>query len=104
MGYPISVYELYFLEFMNNSLKKYKEIKKVWSISGWGHPQLINRKNGASFSTLTSPWGWGTWKDKWEIFYTGKYYEKNLIPNFIFESVLPNTRKHYISAIKTTNE
>ena len=65
-----------------NNGRPNKEIKKVWSISGWGHPQLINGKNGASFSTLTSPWGWGTWKDKWEIFYTGKYYEKNLIPNF----------------------
>ena len=72
----------YFLEFMNNSLQKYKKVKKVWSISGWGHPQLMNRKKGASFSTLTSPWGWGTWKENWEIFNTGKYYEKNLIPNF----------------------
>lgn len=70
-----------FLNFMNTSIEKYKMIDKVWSISGWGHPQLLNRRSGSSFSSLTSPWGWGTWKDNWNIFVENKLFEKNLISN-----------------------
>ena len=72
-----------FLNFMNTSIEKYKMSDKVWSISGWGHPQLLNRRSGSSFSSLTSPWGWGTWKENWNIFVENKLFEKNLINNLI---------------------
>ena len=62
-----------FLNFMNTSIEKYESSNKVWAISGWGHPQLVNLKNGSSFSSLTSPWGWATWKSKWNIFICSKY-------------------------------
>ena len=68
-----------FLNFMNTSLQKYKDNDKVWAISGWGHPQLLNTKKSSSFSSLTSPWGWGTWKNNWNIFTENKLYNKNLI-------------------------
>ena len=68
-----------FLNFMNSSIEKYKTSDKVWSISGWGHPQLLNTKSGSSFSSLTSPWGWGTWNKNWNIFVENKLYEINLI-------------------------
>lgn len=69
----------YFLNYMNTSIEKYKTDDRVWAISGWGHPQLFNIKTSSSFSTLTSPWGWGTWKNNWNIFIENKLYEKNLI-------------------------
>tara|TARA_B100000131_G_scaffold318823_1_gene363475 strand:- start:5542 stop:6534 length:993 start_codon:yes stop_codon:yes gene_type:complete len=69
-----------YLNFINSSLNKYEAEEKVWSISGWAHPQLITTRGGSSFSTLTSPWGWGTWSENWDIFIKNKYYEKNLIP------------------------
>tara|TARA_B100001121_G_C18686095_1_gene620730 strand:- start:1563 stop:2516 length:954 start_codon:yes stop_codon:yes gene_type:complete len=68
-----------FLNFMNTSIEKYESSNKVWAISGWGHPQLVNLKKGSSFSSLTSPWGWATWKSKWNIFIENKLYEINLI-------------------------
>ena len=68
-----------FLNYMNTSIEKYKSSNSVWAVSGWGHPQLINFKTGSSFSSLTSPWGWGTWKNNWNIFIENKLYEKNLI-------------------------
>lgn len=69
----------YFLNYMNTSIEKYKTDARVWAISGWGHPQLLNIKTSSSFSTLTSPWGWGTWKNNWNIFIENKLYEKNLV-------------------------
>lgn len=68
-----------FLNYMNTSIEKYQSSDSVWAVSGWGHPQLINMKSGSSFSSLTSPWGWGTWKNNWNIFIENKLYEKNLI-------------------------
>ena len=62
-----------------NQALSYKSSNSVWAVSGWGHPQLINFKTGSSFSSLTSPWGWGTWKNNWNIFIENKLYEKNLI-------------------------
>lgn len=68
-----------FLNFMNNSLARYKEIKNVWHVNGYSYPQIIKNKKKASVSVLAQPWGWGTWDDRWNIFYEGKYYENNII-------------------------
>ncbi len=64
-----------FLKYMNNSLDKYKEEKKVWHISGYSIEKLINNKNSSYFGEEMSCWGWGTWLDRWE------YIENNLINN-----------------------
>ena len=68
-----------FLNYMNQSLNRYKENKKVWHINGYSYPQIFRNKEKASISVLAQPWGWGTWDDRWNIFYEGKYYEKNVI-------------------------
>lgn len=58
----------YFLEFMNKSLNEYKESCDVYHINGWSYPQLINRKKSNFVGTLASPWGWATWKNRWDSF------------------------------------
>ena len=69
----------HFLNYMNSSLDRYKDIEKIWHVNGYAHPQLLKKSKKASLSTLCQPWGWGTWDDRWNLFTENKYYEKNII-------------------------
>lgn len=63
----------YFLTFMNDALDFYENEDKVWHISGWNYPKLIDDINYDVYLwRLMNCWGWATWKNKW------KYYEKNI--------------------------
>lgn len=70
----------FFLQYMNDALSKYKEIKNIWHINGYAYPQL-NFSKKSSISTYISPWGWGTWKDRWEIFINQDFDKINFISN-----------------------
>jgi len=69
-----------FLQFMNDSLEKYKKNFKVWHITGHSHLRSNDKeKQKVFFSYYMNCWGWGTWKNRW------KFFEKNpneLIKNF----------------------
>lgn len=57
----------YFLTFMNESLEKYGDVKRVMHVSGF----LFESKNQDKlpetfFLKFMSCWGWGTWVDRWE--------------------------------------
>lgn len=54
-----------FLTFMNQALVFYAEEKKVQSINGYS-VKIKNVKNDVYFQTRSFPWGWGTWRDRWE--------------------------------------
>jgi hypothetical protein len=56
-----------FLNFMCNSLEKYKNKKNILQISGYSYPINCN-SNKAYFLNLTSCWGWATWSDRWGNF------------------------------------
>jgi len=68
----------YFLDYMNKSLNKYQEHKDVWHVNGYTYPQ-INLPWKSSVSTYVSPWGWGTWRDRWNIFINENYDKHNFI-------------------------
>lgn len=56
-----------FLEFMNEALERYEKESKVIQISGYSFPApKIESSNSSYFLTLTSTWGWATWKRAWE--------------------------------------
>lgn len=57
-----------FLNYMNDGLRFYKEDPAVHSICGFCSPfQIPDRyKQDVWFSPMNSPWGYATWKDKWE--------------------------------------
>lgn len=58
-----------FLKYMNAALEKYKDCKKVFSVTGYS---LI--ESGASkisqtyFASITCSWTWATWSDRWSLF------------------------------------
>ena len=62
----------YFLKFMNDALKFYKDEKKVWHVSGWNYPVEIDGLDDVFLWRLMNCWGWATWADRW------KHYEKNI--------------------------
>ena len=56
---------------MNNSLKIYKDEKKVWHINGFNYPIKFEGDFECFFMRSMQCWGWATWKDRWEIFING---------------------------------
>jgi len=56
-----------FIEFMNQSLNKYEDNQKVWSISGFSFN--LRYRDDYSFDGVfgirASSWGWATWRDRW---------------------------------------
>lgn len=58
-----------FLEYMNETLEFYKDDDKIWSISGYN----INFENKYNYeydiylNYRGCSWGWGTWKNRWEL-------------------------------------
>ena len=56
-----------FLNFMHNSLEKFKNKKNILQISGYSYPINYN-SNVTYFLNLTSCWGWATWSDRWRDF------------------------------------
>ncbi|MBF4465674.1 glycosyltransferase family 2 protein [Flavobacterium sp. LC2016-12] len=56
-----------FLEFMNEALDRYEKETEVIQISGYSFPApKIESSNSSYFLTLTSTWGWATWKRAWD--------------------------------------
>ena len=68
----------YFLNYMNDALKCYQEQTELASISGYSVP-LKKIDPNLYFLPGTFWWGWGTWKDRWELFNEdGAYLLKEL--------------------------
>lgn len=57
-----------FLNFMNESLEKFKNEKKIFSISGFSFNLNLEKKYvyDAYFLNRGWSWGWATWRDRWE--------------------------------------
>lgn len=56
-----------FLLFMNDALNEFKNVKNIFSISGYNFPINIPQdyKHEIYLSPRASSWGWATWKDRW---------------------------------------
>jgi hypothetical protein len=58
----------YFLKYMNDGLKIYKNEVKVASIHGWSFPIKFKKIEDYFFIRGADCWGWGTWKRAWKKF------------------------------------
>ncbi len=54
-----------FLFFMNEALHFYKDNEHMFSVGGYTSPMKNGKNADVYFTKRASPWGWGTWKDKW---------------------------------------
>lgn len=59
----------YFLQYMNDALNMYADVKPVGSVSGSSYP-VDMKKNDQTTYFLRIPlcWGWATWEDRWSMF------------------------------------
>ena len=57
-----------FLDFMNQCLVKYERNRRIYSVAGYTLP--FERPSGYTADAYAiqrhSPWGWGTWADRWQ--------------------------------------
>ena len=56
----------YFLEFMNESLRRYESHESVMQISGFTFPIGMPKRNESFFMPVTNTIGWGTWRRVWQ--------------------------------------
>ena len=87
----------FFLNFINNCLKKYQN-KNIYQVSGyvWGE-ELKNQLSPFLIPNINS-WGWGTWKSKWEGFKLGQIKKQELInfnSKYIKKFNLSNSYNYY---------
>lgn len=58
-----------YMQFMTQGLTKYEKIKRVYSVSGFSWPVIMEKSCFDAYSCgRVSSWGWGTWKDRWVNF------------------------------------
>lgn len=57
-----------FLDFMNQCLVKYADNRRIYSVAGYTLPfeRPADYTTDAYAIQRHSPWGWGTWRDRWE--------------------------------------
>jgi acetyltransferase-like isoleucine patch superfamily enzyme len=82
----------YFLRFMNEALEKYKDEKRVYSITGYSFTDEIQNMDSTYFLSITSSWSWATWADKWSQFERNReklqqfIHDKSIHKNFNFDN------------------
>jgi hypothetical protein len=67
-----------FLDFMNHSLDSF-ENKGFYSVNGFCPRIISSIKTDYLIHERSYPWGWGTWKDKWNKVNFNKVYIKDSI-------------------------
>jgi len=86
----------YFLKFMNDSLVKYDDEKKVWHISGYTPPFNSVEIKKHFFIKPTSCWGWATWADEWRYFKKDtRYFLSKFDKQKIKDFNVGNTYEYY---------
>lgn len=59
------------LEFMNDSLVRYRDATRVMQVTGYLFPARVPQDDDACFLPMCSSWGWATWKRAWDHFDPG---------------------------------
>ncbi|MEM0948339.1 MAG: sugar transferase [Pseudomonadota bacterium] len=57
-----------FLTYLNRALDHYREVPKVWHVSGWNYPIAQDIGSDSFLWRGMNCWGWGTWADRWKHF------------------------------------
>lgn len=58
-----------FINFMQQCFEKYRDNKDIYSVSGYSWPFILKKTSYDVYGCgRISSWGWGTWKDRWNIF------------------------------------
>jgi hypothetical protein len=95
-----------FLKYMNESLKKFKNLKKIWHISAWNYDiKENNYDKDAFFIRNMNCWGWGTWKDRWiKLNTNSKFYIKKFSNKDKYKFNLEGSFENFSQIIRNHNK
>ena len=82
----------HFFPFMNDMLIRYREVKKVWMISGNNPLGSWESDGGHFFSRIGHIWGWATWRNRWDDFRPELPYIQSFIDDSGFEKAFGPTK------------
>jgi len=78
-----------FLDFMNQALFNFEENKNIYTVNGYS-PSIENLPANTSYLHSRSfPWGWATWKDRWDT----TFFDKEKIREYV--QTHPNVLKDF---------
>ncbi|MCQ9203199.1 MAG: hypothetical protein JJ845_001750 [Prochlorococcus marinus CUG1436] len=82
-----------FFKFTELLIDRYRNDKRVWTISGNNFQNGKWRGDGSYyFSKFAHCWGWATWKDRWEIYPEEEFIWEKLIKARMLDNIF-TTRK-----------
>ena len=91
----------YFLTYMNEGLKKFKNYSKVASIHAYMYPLKKKFKNKYFFLKGADCWGWGTWKRSWKkLSLNSKKLSIKIKKNNLVEEFNYNNSYNYFKMLK----
>ena len=98
-----NVFSPCFLEYINNGLEKFKDDKTILSIQGFSYPieYPASESNVVKMQRYYSDWGFGIWKDRYEILrdtITQEYFDKMFCDKKQYTLLRKKSRKNYIYA------
>jgi len=81
-----------FFNFIDVMLKKFKNDRTIASIGGSNYFPKFRVNSSYLKSKYFNPWGWATWKDRWQ--------NKNLDPDFLLNSKKNYVLKKYLGSFR----
>ena len=91
----------YFLTYMNEGLKKFKNYSKVASIHAYMYPLKKKFKDKYFFLKGADCWGWGTWKRSWKkLSLNSKKLSIKIKKNNLVEEFNYNNSYNYFKMLK----
>ena len=82
-----------FFKFAEHLIDRFRDDKKIWTISGNNYQNGIWRGDGSYyFSKFTHCWGWATWKDRWKFYAEEEFIWEKLNKAKMLDNLFP-TRK-----------
>ncbi|MCL2629388.1 MAG: nucleotide-diphospho-sugar transferase [Alphaproteobacteria bacterium] len=71
-----------FFSFCEEALERYKDNKKVWTVSGCQFDSGLDKEQDYGFSRFFMCWGWATWRDRWSKFDWHLNWDEKFIDKF----------------------
>jgi hypothetical protein len=93
-----------FLQFMNNALDKFQNVKRIGSVTGYVYP-LKKYPHKPYFLIGGNCWGWGTWKRAWDLYEKDAGYLYNyILTHYLAERFDFNGYAGYLRMLKDVQQ
>ena len=91
----------FFVEFMATCLEKYKNVKKINSVTGYSPPIKISKsyQYDIFFTQRHCPWGFGSWRRCWKKFKKSKFNYEEILKSKSNKKLLEYSGKDLITLI-----